>query len=219
MFVGGILDCITRIEANQCPKINVTYHPHPQKQDCIPVGCVPPARWPYLPACTSWGGVSALGVCVCVCSWGVSAPGGGLSAPGGVSAPGELSALGGVCSGGRGCTWSWGGSAPGGCLLGGDVCSWGVYLVPGGTWSGTPPPVDRCMPVNILSCPKLRLQVVITKHTLTHLPSTPTYTHPHPPPPTHTPTLRLTIHTHKNNQTLLPVGIWKIKVNIYLCVV
>ena len=22
------------------------------KQDCIPVGCIPPACWPYLPACT-----------------------------------------------------------------------------------------------------------------------------------------------------------------------
>ena len=33
------------------------------KQECIPVGCVPPASWPYLPACSapeggawSWGG-------------------------------------------------------------------------------------------------------------------------------------------------------------------
>ena len=26
------------------------------KQDCIPVGCVPPSRWPYLPACSAPGG-------------------------------------------------------------------------------------------------------------------------------------------------------------------
>ena len=26
------------------------------KQECIPVGCVPPACWPYLPACTAPGG-------------------------------------------------------------------------------------------------------------------------------------------------------------------
>ena len=54
------------------------------KQDCIPVGCIPPACWPYLPACTAQGGVcsrelvSALGgawlrgclVCGGVRSWG-----------------------------------------------------------------------------------------------------------------------------------------------------
>ena len=37
------------------------------KQVCIPVGCVPPACCPYLPACTAPGGV---------CSGWVSAPGG-----------------------------------------------------------------------------------------------------------------------------------------------
>ena len=26
-----------------------------QEQDCIPVGCIPPACWPYLPACTAQG--------------------------------------------------------------------------------------------------------------------------------------------------------------------
>ena len=46
------------------------------KQDCLPVGCIPPACWPYPPACTARGvparGVSALGgVCM-------SAPRGGL---------------------------------------------------------------------------------------------------------------------------------------------
>ena len=40
--------------------------------DCIPVGCVPPARWPYLAACSAGGGLLLRGVC----SWGGSAPGG-----------------------------------------------------------------------------------------------------------------------------------------------
>ena len=53
-------------------------------QVCIPVGCVPPACWPYLPACTAKG-VSALRGCLL---WGVSAPG-GVSAPAGC-----------ICSGG-----------------------------------------------------------------------------------------------------------------------
>ena len=43
-------------------------------QDCIPVGCIPPACWLYLLACTAWGRVCLLlgesG------SGGVSAPGG-----------------------------------------------------------------------------------------------------------------------------------------------
>ena len=82
-------------------------------QECIPVGCVPAAHWPYAGACFSWGGG--------VCFWGVSAPGG-------VSA-----ALGGVCF--------WGGCLlPGGCLLlgggvsasQGGVCFWGGCLLPGG---------------------------------------------------------------------------------------
>ena len=56
-------------------------------QVCIPVGCVPPARKPYLPACSALGrvcsrgegGYSEGGVCSrwCVCLlWGVSGPGG-----------------------------------------------------------------------------------------------------------------------------------------------
>ena len=51
----------------------------PQLQDCIPVGCIPPACWPYPPACT------VQGECL--------APGG--SAPGGYLVPGE------------GGAWSW----------------------------------------------------------------------------------------------------------------
>ena len=41
------------------------------QQDCIPVGCIPPACWPYLPACTAQGWVG-------VCFWGMSARGGCL---------------------------------------------------------------------------------------------------------------------------------------------
>ena len=51
-----------------------------KRQDCIPVGCVPSARWPYLPACSAPGGVCS-GGCLLpggVCSRGVSAPRGGV---------------------------------------------------------------------------------------------------------------------------------------------
>ena len=104
------------------------------KQDCIPVGCVPPAHWPYLPACSARGrGVSA---------WGGVCSQGGAPGPGGVCSGG-----GGVCSGGM--------SAPRGvCLLRGGVPGPGGYLV---RYS---PPVDRHTPVNILPCPKLRLRAV-----------------------------------------------------------
>ena len=44
-----------------------------EKQVCIPVGCVPTARWAYLPACLVAGGLLLGGVC----SWGVPALGGG----------------------------------------------------------------------------------------------------------------------------------------------
>ena len=53
-----------------------------RKQECIPVGCVPPACCPYLPACTAPGGVPARG---CTC------PGGYL--------PGGCTCLGGTCPG------------------------------------------------------------------------------------------------------------------------
>ena len=62
------------------------------EQDCIPVGCVLPARWPYLPACSA-SGVSAPRGCLLpggVCSQGVSAPRGYLL-PGEISAPLEIS--------------------------------------------------------------------------------------------------------------------------------
>ena len=39
------------------------------KQDCIPVGCVPPARCPYLPACTAPGGLLlGEGMCIPACN-------------------------------------------------------------------------------------------------------------------------------------------------------
>ena len=34
---------------------NDIYYP-PMKKDCIPVECIPPACWPYLPVCTAQGG-------------------------------------------------------------------------------------------------------------------------------------------------------------------
>ena len=59
-------------------------------QDCIPVGCIPPACLPYLPACTAQGGSPCQGVSAC---------------------------QGGVCLA-RGCLPCQGVSAlPGGCLL------------------------------------------------------------------------------------------------------
>ena len=98
-----------------------------QEQECIPVGCVPAAHWPYAGVCFRGGGVcsrgipkfgvSALGGGVCLLWGGESALGG--SALGGWSAP-----RGGVCSGGNhlcllqgclpleGCVYSWGVSAP-----------------------------------------------------------------------------------------------------------
>ena len=50
------------------------------KEDCIPEECVPPARWPYLPACSAlWGGGGSgpWGIW----SWGILVPGGCLSGP------------------------------------------------------------------------------------------------------------------------------------------
>ena len=45
------------------------------KQECIPVGCVPSACCPYLPACTAPGGVPGLGG-----TWSGGVPGlGGLA--------------------------------------------------------------------------------------------------------------------------------------------
>ena len=97
------------------------------KQECIPVGCVPAARWPYAGVCCRGGLLR--GVCSGGCPlWGGCLLQGGVYS-GGCLLPG-VSALGGVCSGGcllRGVV-----SAPGGC-----VCSWGVLP------QTCPPPVNR----------------------------------------------------------------------------
>ena len=72
------------------------------KQDCIPVGCVSPACWPYLPACTAQGGDA------CLWSGGLPLLGGGVPGPrwrGGLLQEGEClvprgvpaSGPGGVC--------------------------------------------------------------------------------------------------------------------------
>ena len=114
------------------------------KEDCIPVGCVPPAYWPYRPAYSAPGGVCSGGVS----AWGVSAQGGvylvlgGVPGPsGGVPGPRGVSAPGGVCSRGvylvLGGVWSWGCvSSPRGMylVLGGVYLVWGC-LVPGGVCS------------------------------------------------------------------------------------
>ena len=41
---------------------------HIRKQDCIPVGCIPPTRWPYLPACSARWGVSSRGCGIPACT-------------------------------------------------------------------------------------------------------------------------------------------------------
>ena len=46
-----------------------------RQQECIPLGCVPPACCPYLPACTAPGGCTCLRGCTC---------------PGGVYLPGAV---------------------------------------------------------------------------------------------------------------------------------
>ena len=54
---------------------------------------------------------------------------------------------------GRGCTWSQGGEGVGVPGPGGVYLVLGVYLVPGGTYPGTPPPVnkmtDRCKNITL----------------------------------------------------------------------
>ena len=85
------------------------------QQECIPVGCVPPACCPYLPACTNLEEGMYL---VRGCTW----------FRGGVPGPG-------------GCTWSRGMYlVPGPCTW-----SWGVYLVLGGYLPRYSPPVNRIL--------------------------------------------------------------------------
>ena len=93
-------------------------------QECIPVGCVPAARWQYAGVCFRGGEVG--GVCL-----GGSALGGCLLPGAGVCSQGGM--LPGVSARGGGLLWRV--SAPrGGCLLPGCVCllPGGVCLLPGG---------------------------------------------------------------------------------------
>ena len=129
------------------------------EQECIPVGCVPAARWPYAAVCfPGGGGVCCQGVCsggkggsapggVCsggggVCLvWGVWSRGVCVSGLGGVSAPGGCLLPGGVCVSGPGgcvCVWSGGVFLPGGCVS-------GLEGLPAGGEFSLPetPPVDR----------------------------------------------------------------------------
>ena len=97
------------------------------KQECIPVGCVPAARRPYARVCfPGGGGVSGPGVCV----WS----GGACLVQRGVSGLGE-----GGCVWSGGCVWFGGVSGLGG--WGGCVWSGGSASVP----CGIPPlpPVNR----------------------------------------------------------------------------
>ena len=128
---------------------------HKTKQDCIPVGCVPPAHWPSGRGACVLGGVHAqgafvtmegcacLGVCMlrwhacprgCACL-GVHACPGGLVCPGacmptGCACPGVCVPRG-VCVQGHACVprgHVYPGSmcAWGACMLGG-VCAWGMH--------------------------------------------------------------------------------------------
>ena len=103
------------------------YYTH-RTQECIPVGCVPAAHWPYAAVLFLAGG----GVCL-VRGGVLLGPGGGdLAGPGGVLlGPGGFSLVpGGVLLG-----------PGGGCLVGG-----GWVGIPACTEADTlPPPVDRIL--------------------------------------------------------------------------
>ena len=105
------------------------------QQECIPVGCVPAAHWPYSRVWLRGGGMSAAGGCLLrggVCSRGDVYSGGVCSQ--GLSAWGGVCSQGGVCSGGvstPGCLL-WGVSAPGECLLPGRCLLPGGVSAPGG---------------------------------------------------------------------------------------
>ena len=56
LIICVIKSCVQKYEINKETLIKVSIKIH-RKQECIPVGCVPPARRPYLPACCARGGV------------------------------------------------------------------------------------------------------------------------------------------------------------------
>ena len=70
-------------------KISEKLHENEEKQECIPVGGVPPACWPYPSMYCLGGGCICLGG-TCpeggVPAWGVYLPKGGVPAQGGVPA-------------------------------------------------------------------------------------------------------------------------------------
>ena len=85
-----------------------------KKKECFPVGCVPPACCPYLPASTAHGGTApSLG--------GVPGPGGYLVPGCGVCGPWGVTTRGCTWSSGVylvwGCIWSWGCTCPGEYLV------------------------------------------------------------------------------------------------------
>ena len=98
------------------------------QQEYIPVGCVPPACCPYIPAYTATGGVPGPRGVYLVWGWGVPGPGGCTWSQGVYLVWGGVPGLRDV-HGPRGCTWS---RIEGVYLvLQGCTWSWGVYLVPG----------------------------------------------------------------------------------------
>ena len=133
------------------------------KQECIPVGCVPPAHWPWRGEVPAWGlnlprglylptgGVPAQEV---YCLGGVPAWGWGCTCLGGVFTSGGMYLPRGACTcpGGRGMGYT----CPGGCTCPGGVPAWGCTCPEGGcTYPGgvpasdgylsTPPTVDRIL--------------------------------------------------------------------------
>ena len=128
------------------------------EQDCIPVGCVPPACWPYPSMhcadrrCTYRGGVPARG---CTCLGDVPAQ--GCTCLGGVPARGVY-VLGGVPARG---VYTWGCTCLGGVPAQGGVYVLGVY--PNMQWGRHPPPpnppwTESQTPVKTF--PQLRLRAV-----------------------------------------------------------
>ena len=98
------------------------------KQECIPVGCVPAARWPYAAVCFPGGGGGLVpGGLVLGGVWSGGGGGGVVSAPGGCLVQGGVSAPQGVWSEGSGP----GGSAPGEGQLPGGLVLGGLLL---GEW-------------------------------------------------------------------------------------
>ena len=73
--VGNLCDILIKFSVNQA-FCQIRY----SKQDCSPVGCIPPACWPYLPVCTARGRVPGPG---CVSALGVPGLGPGLVLGGG----------------------------------------------------------------------------------------------------------------------------------------